>query len=205
MTDIISLRNYVCEWADYSTNGATGRQVGDPVFRAFTEGLDPGPVFSSCPTMPTGVLFLMGCREDWLNRKQHKGFTYGVGINKLVHNPIGSNPIAREVRSPYAMVGGDIGVTWSNPNKTRDAHVFIFDRVENGYVHTWDYGQAPTDRELWEVKSTWIEARKCVRPLSQFHLRSSISLADVPFTAAPRLPVGEVFDYIERHGELPDD
>lgn len=74
-----------------------------------------GKGYSSCGDLAHWMLFRLGVRLPWINRKEHLGWTVGVNVSRLV---------ARAV--PYTgqkLEGGDIIVIANDWPRGRDAHV----------------------------------------------------------------------------------
>lgn len=134
--------------AAYATNDGRGRDIGDPVHEAITEGRtlanmqrrargSPEVPYSSCTDLATWVLASMGCTDESLiNRSDDGGripWQIGASLPRLVHAP--SYQPASKGGAPVA---GDILYLTDN-----GGHVCIL-RVWDtlaGLATTEDYGQ----------------------------------------------------------------
>lgn len=204
ITPLDELRDMAREWAAFV---CALRKPSDPVYKWVTEGRDPGPQYSSCGDLAHFILYRLGCREPWINRKEHLGWKPNRNVNRLVRLPIGTNELARE---PIGLAQtGDILVIWQRAD-TSDAHVLVVDRMTETMLDSFDMGQGPLRAEAWKL-GEHVEAKHRERPLvksgSEYRtsdgraLRSLLSLDRIPFTAEPDLPTGERFDELE--GLLP--
>lgn len=121
------------EWA--VEGGRTNEQ--HPHYTAVTEGRDPAdPKYSSCGDLAHWLLFRLGCRQVWLNRKEHRGWEFGTkangGANNVSllagtlgggHNSRAAPTSVRRSPVPGAMFDtGDVVIVW---NGATDAHVMV--------------------------------------------------------------------------------
>jgi hypothetical protein len=107
----------LCEFA---CNGSRGRpEHGDAVYDAVTEHRDFGAGYSSCADLAHWMLFRLGVREGFINRREHRGFAQGVNLSRLAWCKYSRAASARDRYEP-----GDILVVWSRTD-TLDAHVTV--------------------------------------------------------------------------------
>jgi hypothetical protein len=198
-TKIHLLEEFSREWCDFATKGDVGRLVTDPVYQRIVEGRDKGPKYSSCGDLAHWLLFILGVREPWVNRDENKGWRSGFNVNLLIAKPIGGNPIAENNPDLDLLHTGDIIISWKQKTGT-DAHVMVFDHIENGELYTWDLGQGPMSQDAWKGQQQHLEARKRRRILKDVSIKSALMLHKaVPsdWETKVLLPTGEAFDYYE--------
>lgn len=142
----INQRLVPLSWCEMAVDYNTGVLVNNPVYKAVTEGRDPGPGYSSCADLAHWMLFRMGVRSKWINRAEHLGWKSGLNVSMLAF----SCPVARAPHPGEVLQRGDIMIVWNKP-QGQDAHVnvvsgFNLDAME---VNTWDYGQAAVNPDAW--------------------------------------------------------
>lgn len=169
------------------------------LFRWVTERRDPGPGYSCCADLAHWLLFILGCREPFINRTEHNGWVSQVNIARLIWGcPFSSHGNMLQSFDVRRLTPkrGDILVTWRMSN-TSDAHVMIYDSHSQRELRTWDYGQGPMAREAWRDREH-IEGRYKVRRPWEVPIKAWLPLENVPFTAEPiPPPSGEMLDAIE--------
>lgn len=141
-----------------------GRNENDPVYAEVSEGRDVGAMqnrYSSCGDLAHWLLFRMGCRSAFINRKEHLGWRVGENISKLVSSSVA------EIASPtdrYA--AGDVLVIWGKPDAT-DAHVMVVLSHDSSKLTSAEYGQpgGAYREHNWAAKPGWIGQRKVQRVL----------------------------------------
>lgn len=194
---ILDRREVARDWCNFAVADEAGRVANDPAYRRITEGRDRGPSYSSCGDLAHWLLFVLGCREPWINRVEHNGWRGGLNINLLAAPPVGVNPIAESNLDPTTLETGDVALIWKRSDAT-DAHALIVDHIDAaGLLHSWDYGQGPLDPAAW-AGGQRVEGRKRRRLVSSIKIRSVIRLSDVPLDFdLMLLPTGEAFDDYE--------
>lgn len=115
-------------------------------YMSVVEGRD-WPHYSSCADLAHWLLFRLGCRQEWINRYEHKvgdlgapGWDDQVNVGRLAF----SAP-STVLRSPFPGImasPGDIFVQWNDP-RGKDAHVFLCRREQRlpGQMTIAEYGQ----------------------------------------------------------------
>lgn len=124
---------------EYACDGPLGRDEDDPVYRRVTEDRDMGAMqrkYSSCGDLAHWLLFRLGVRESWLNRREHLGWRSGQNVAALCWRPCPSRP----PRIAERFDAGDILVIYSQPD-TWDAHVLVVLEHDGDTVLSGDYGQ----------------------------------------------------------------
>ena len=110
------LLNYACaKWTG-------GRDENDPVYREVTENRDIGAMqqsYSSCGDLAHWVLYRLGCRSKFVNRKEHLGWKPGKNVSLLAFAPV-----AEDAKPTDRYAAGDILIIWSREDTT-DAHVMV--------------------------------------------------------------------------------
>jgi hypothetical protein len=117
-------RAYVRQLLEWACVG--GRNDEDhPNYTAVTEGRDTGAMqkkFSSCGDLAHWLLYRLGCRQPWINRKEHLGWKVGTNVSTLAFTAPAS---VRQPPVPGAPFDtGDILIVWNNDDGT-DAHVMV--------------------------------------------------------------------------------
>jgi hypothetical protein len=129
---VTELLNFACgKWSG-------GRSEADAVYRQVTENRDIGAAqrtYSSCGDLAHWMLFRMGCRSPFVNRKEHLGWRTGVNVSALAFCKLADDSDATDV---YA--AGDILIIWSKPDAT-DAHVMVVLDHQPPQLVTAEYGQ----------------------------------------------------------------
>lgn len=156
MGDVVSsavldpLRELSAAYLQMACGGVSGVTERDPVYRAVTEGRDPGPVYSSCGDLAHWLLYRLGVRLPWVNRAEHQGWRSGRNITDLWKGPW-RKPTPEEEPRP-----GDIWVVWAKQDGT-DAHVLCPTRIFEGQngpaLVSYEYGQAAIARDRWRPGS----------------------------------------------------
>ncbi|MFZ5890638.1 MAG: hypothetical protein ACOY0T_06165 [Myxococcota bacterium] len=110
------LLHYACgKWSG-------GRSEADSIYREITEGRDVGAAqrtYSSCGDLAHWLLFRMGCRSAFVNRKEHLGWKTGANVSSLAFCKLAEDALPDDVYK-----AGDILIIWSRADTT-DAHVMI--------------------------------------------------------------------------------
>lgn len=188
MTELRETAAALAAWA------CDNRKVNDPVYRMVTEGRDPGPVYSSCGDLAHWLLYTLGCRHQCINRKEHLGYMIGRNVSRLANVAEAVKPTTAEEYAALDLQPGDILIKWTRPD-TRDAHVFVFDRLDGDKLHSWDYGQATTNRATWH--KSMLEARPKVRSVYGLGLRRVIRLDRMQFAEQPNAEiVAKAFEWL---------
>ncbi len=134
--DLHRLRNIALTLLTAATNGARGRSEDDPVYQAVTEHRDFGARYSSCGDLAHWLLFRLGIRSDYLNRREHLGWSVGANVSRLAWKcPAARSPISGETYQ-----AGDTLIVWSNETGT-DAHVVVVREHNHAVLITAEYGQ----------------------------------------------------------------
>lgn len=197
------LRAFAARFCNIVTDGDNARRLNDPKYQIVCEGRDPGPTYSSCADLGHALLEAIGCRETFVNRRSllnptlgHPGFRGKPSVNLLIAKGVGTNvfaeAVAASVTERRAMLKtlkpGDICVTWTGNGS--NAHVCVFESYDGAQIRTWDMGQGAMPKDLWKKFPNQVEARRKVRSLAYFNLRSVLRLDRVPRTAEMRMPAG---------------
>jgi hypothetical protein len=139
MMDENTIRAFANELVSYACGRWTGgRSEDDPVYQQVTEGRDVGAArrtYSSCADLAHWLLYRLGSRVDFINRKEHNGWKVGVNVSALAFSPVAE--VATETDQYQA---GDVLVIWSKPDGT-DAHVMIALEHSGSTLVTGEYGQ----------------------------------------------------------------
>jgi len=126
------LLNFACgKWSG-------GRSENDAVYREVTEGRDVGAAqknYSSCGDLAHWLLFRMGCRSPFVNRKEHLGWRPGMNVSALAFCKLAEEPAPDDVYG-----AGDILIIWSKPDAT-DAHVMVVLEHQPPKLVSAEYGQ----------------------------------------------------------------
>jgi hypothetical protein len=97
-----------------------------PNYVSVTEGRDRGQGnvgdISSCGELAHWLLYRLGARQDWINRREHRGWIRGVNVSALCYSA--PNRVRKTPVPSRAFEVGDIIVSWADP-KTKDAHVMV--------------------------------------------------------------------------------
>lgn len=124
--------------AELAVNGEKGRPENDPFYQKVTEGRDFGisqKSYSSCGDLAHWLLYRLGVRCAFVNRKENRGWQSGANVSALAFSAPYEVPKADFVAEP-----GDILIVWNEPHGY-DAHVLVV--LEHGAiaVKSADYGQ----------------------------------------------------------------
>lgn len=186
------IRQAACALALYAVDDdyKKGRVSGDPIHEEVTEGRRKAwedarkkgaewartGTYSSCGDLAHWLLYKLGCREDWVNRREHLGWKVQANIWKLVTCPA-------YVRKGEPIPGDILHmVTPGIPNS--DHVCAIVARTFNDLWITCDYGQpyglkkdCPIDRQ---GDVTFVRGRllKGYVDLSQVALKDSALVPD---------------------------
>ena len=122
--DVDALRLHVkplLEWA--CAGGALDEDR--PHYQAVTEGRDRGTAqdrYSSCGDLAHWLLYRLGCRQHWVNRKENLGWRQGTNVGDLA---FGAPTSVRRTPRPGARFDtGDVVIIWNRADGT-DAHVMV--------------------------------------------------------------------------------
>ncbi len=110
------------------------------------EGRD-WPRYSSCADLAHWLLYRLGCRQEWINRREHSigdlgqaGWDVSVNVGRLAFTA--PNSVRRTPLPGIVASAGDIFIQW-NEATGRDAHVFLCRRDQRlpGSMGVAEYGQ----------------------------------------------------------------
>jgi len=147
--------------ARYAVNDAEGRDLGDPVHEWVTEGrrarnearkkkAGEPPDYSSCGDLAHWMLYCLGCRDDRINREEHKKWRVQVNLSLLRESPW-------YVRAGSPMSGPSLGdiILVANRDDGKDAHVAVLISIEDSKQWvTSDYGQPYGRRRVCQIVDT---------------------------------------------------
>jgi len=124
---------------DWACVGGTTNET-HPNYVEVTEGRDVVKGYSSCGDLAHWLLYRLGCRQEWVNRKEHRGWATGMNVSRLAFTApllVRRSPIPGIVASP-----GDIFIQWDRPDGT-DAHVFLCRKEQRlpGQMTVAEFGQ----------------------------------------------------------------
>lgn len=147
----INKRVEAMRWCEIAVDSNSGVTVSSPIYKAVTENRDPGPDYSSCADLAHWMLFRMGVRSKWINRKEHLGWKSGMNVSLLAY----TCPASRPPRQGEILHRGDIMIVWTKP-KGQDAHVDVVEAFDpdTKHVQSWDYGQAALNPDTWNASMT---------------------------------------------------
>jgi len=132
-------RTFATEFLNYACGRWTGgRNENDVVYAQVSEGRDVGPMqksYSSCGDLAHWLLFRMGCRSAFINRKEHLGWHMGLNVAKLV-----GASVADDANETDRYAAGDVLIIWSKPDAT-DAHVMVVLSHDANILTSAEYGQ----------------------------------------------------------------
>lgn len=125
-TDITAIRLAAVALAEYACNYEKGRDKLDPVYLEVTEGRDgPGPAqrkrYSSCGDLGHWILYRLGCRTTWVNRKEAPN-GYRIGFNVTLLSSRGAIPSGKDWIPPE----GAILVIANDSKNGYDSHVCVW-------------------------------------------------------------------------------
>lgn len=127
---LLEYRKKAVEFLEYACEG--NPKKGSDRYLEITEGRN-APIYSACGDLGHWMLFRLGFRMPWINRKEHLGWKMGVNISRLVTHGI-----------PYdgrQLDGGDIIIIANRWPSGTDAHcVCIIDQVAPDKLATAEYG-----------------------------------------------------------------
>lgn len=192
--DIGALRIAAVALAVHACGGEKGRSKDDPVYAEVTEWRDVGAMrarYSSCGDLAHWMLYRLGCRAPWVNRKDMPmGWRVGQNVSLLTSH--GELPGGDD----WDPEPGDILVIWNSPNGY-DAHVCVW--LGGGEIANYGAGGMSAAARpgsnitrpsfTWSGHSWYIGKRRVQRV---------VSLAHLPFSEPPDLTgaelTGEVID-----------
>lgn len=190
-------RALTLRWCEIAVDSHTGVTVDSPIYRAVTEGRDPGPGYSSCADLAHWLLFRMGVRSGWINRSEHHGWAAGVNVSRLAFGAVSRKP-----NGLRPLLRGDIGIIW-NHSQGLDAHVFVCDDWDGvaRRCHAWDYGQAALKPESWT--RYMLEGSRTVKALATIPEGWRVGSRQLQRV----VPLLETIEHCRSRGELvePDD
>jgi len=181
-----TLLNYACgRWTG-------GRSENDSVYAQVTEGRDVGAMqarYSSCGDLAHWLLFRMGCRSAFINRKEHLGWQVGQNITALV-----SAKVAENASETDRYAAGDVLIIWSKPDGT-DAHVMTVLSHDAKTLTTAEYGQpGGAYREHPWTKPGWIGQRKVHKVLRLLKVMQDAEAQDKLFEPDyTALPIAQAY------------
>ncbi len=181
--EIEAARLWLRARARFLVGGLKGRGKLDPIYVATTEGRDgPGPEqrkrYSSCGDLPQALCFELGCRQDFVNRAEHKGWRPGRNLLDFY-----AGKDAPAVPSNEVPGCGAICFVWSDSGM--DAHTFVAGHVLTNapevLIETFNFGaggMSPAEfpgahqsnarlREAWSVVLKSGVASTVLVPLGQ--------------------------------------
>lgn len=121
--EIDALRLHVKPLLDWACAGGA-RDERRPNYTAVTEGRDPAdPKYSSCGDLAHWLLFRLGCRQPWINRREHQGWRRGLNVSLLAFTAP-SSVRRTEPRPGSPLDTGDVLIVWGRADGT-DAHVAV--------------------------------------------------------------------------------
>jgi hypothetical protein len=129
---------------DWATKGASDKGGN---YMSVVEGRN-WPKYSSCADLAHWLLYRMGCRQEWINRYEHRtgdlgepGWDDQVNVSRLAFSPPRS--VMQTPLPGYMVVEpGDVLIVWNHP-KGQDAHVMVAasSRRLPGTLRVAEYGQ----------------------------------------------------------------
>ena len=146
--DPVLIRRAALALASFATDGANGRDVGDPVFDWVTENRRKSNelrrskgstevAYSSCGDLGHWLLMCLGCRNEKIVNRDWDGgqmkWKVGMNISMLVNSPWYTRCKA-EIPKP----GSIIHVSGAVANTD---HIAVFEKAEDGLFCTFNYGQ----------------------------------------------------------------
>jgi len=153
---------------DWACDGERGVSEDHPHYVDVTEGRDVGAMrakYSSCGDLAHWLLYRLGCRAPWVNRKEHRGWKVGANVSLLATAPqsVRQLPVPGSRFEP-----GDVLIVW-NDTQGRDAHVMVCyeHRPDLARLVVSEYGQpgGHTRKRLMVAQNglLWIGTRKLQR------------------------------------------
>jgi len=194
-------RTFAAEFLSYACGRWTGgRDEDDAVYVQVSEGRDVGAMknrYSSCGDLAHWLLFRMGCRSAFINRKEHLGWRMGQNISKLV-----ATSLAEEASTTDRYAAGDVLVIWSRAD-ARDAHVMVVLSHDANKLTSAEYGQpgGAFREHPWAAKPGWIGQRKVHKVLRLMEVlqdaEANGKLVEPDYTT---LPIAQA--YVVQHAPL---
>jgi hypothetical protein len=139
MIDEKIVRDFAAELIRYACGQYTGgRSENDPVYQRVTESRDVGAAqrgYSSCGDLAHWMLFRLGSRARFVNRKEHRGWRMGANVSALAFSPV-----AEDAKANDHYQAGDVLIIWIRPDAT-DAHVMVALDHRQGMLTSGEYGQ----------------------------------------------------------------
>lgn len=133
------IREFATELIGFACGKFTGgRSESDGVYKQVTEGRDVGAMqksYSSCGDLAHWLLFRLGSRASFINRKEHRGWRPGANVSALAFSPV-----AEEAKDTDRYLAGDVLIIWSRPDAT-DAHVMVALEHDGNTLTSGEYGQ----------------------------------------------------------------
>lgn len=188
------LRTFATELVVYACGKwSGGRSESDPVYREVTENRDVGAAqasYSSCGDLAHWLLYRLGCRSRFINRKEHQGWAHGMNVSRLAFCN------AAEDASPDDLYeAGDILVIWSKPDTT-DAHVMValsHRQIEPGLwlLTSGEYGQPGGAIREHVVRQPLVVGKRTIHRVLRLHralaaAESQRLLTEPDYTMLPR-------------------
>lgn len=138
--DLSLWRTAAVALCEYACGYAQGRDKDDPVYLEVVEHRDVPPDrahYSSCGDQAWWLLYRLGLRKPWMNRKANGTYAPGMNVADLTGCPV---HIVGPTAPNYAPLPGDILEIWSAAD-THDAHVCIsLGLTDPGHLRTANYG-----------------------------------------------------------------
>lgn len=141
------LREAASEFLVMAGKDDHGRRQFDPLFEAVTEHRQ-GKGYSSCGDLAHWLLYRLGFRFAWVNRKEHKGWRVGRNLSLLCSTGAsGQNSVAALPSIGQDLDAGDVLVVNAhNPSKSHVVVVLAEVTLEHGAtMRTAEYGQFDSD------------------------------------------------------------
>lgn len=139
MMDLDLSRKFAIELISYACGRYTGgRDENDAVYQSVTEARDVGAQqrsYSSCGDLAHWLLYRMGSRAKFINRKEHLGWQSGLNVSKLAYSSL-----SEDAKETDIYQAGDILIIWSKPDAT-DAHVMVVLEHQGSRLLCGEYGQ----------------------------------------------------------------
>lgn len=139
MIDEKIVRDFAAELIRYACGQYTGgRAEDDPVYKRITESRDVGAMqqsYSSCGDLAHWLLFRLGCRARFVNRKEHRGWRSGANVSALAFSPV-----AQDAKPTDHYRAGDVLIIWIRSDAT-DAHVLVALEHTQDMLVSGEYGQ----------------------------------------------------------------
>lgn len=179
---------------NYACNGGKGRDESDEIYKDVTEGRDIGKQqasYSSCGDLGHWLLYRLGVRESWVNRKEHGSYRIGRNVSNLCWSPCPSMAPLPAQRFD----AGDILVVY-NRDDSRDAHVLVALEHRDGVLLSGDYGQPGGALRTRELRDGKVGGRK-IRHVLTLPMALSGALEQPDWALLERLLTGEEFEALK--------